>query len=153
MVTIQYNGKTTQAQVVDMVRSPLPLPLHTSDTRTSDIASTPPLFLPYVEPPLQCQKCPYGGLDLSVGVFDYFTWPGAAGDPVSDPGVIYGSWWPSNGGGSAPPPPPPSSGGSHRIHPNGNPNKCLDVVGANYANGTPVDMYVSSCVSILTVQR
>ncbi|TFK72657.1 hypothetical protein BDN72DRAFT_957163 [Pluteus cervinus] len=27
------------------------------------------------------------------------------------------------------------------IHPNGNPNKCLDVRGANYANGTPVQIY------------
>lgn len=45
-------------------------------------------------------------------------------------------------GGSAPPPPPPT--GSHQIHPNGNKAKCLDVKGGVLANGTPVQMYVSS---------
>lgn len=30
----------------------------------------------------------------------------------------------------------------NEIHPNGNNNKCLDVRGAVYANGTPVQMYV-----------
>ena len=29
------------------------------------------------------------------------------------------------------------------LHPNGNPNKCLDVHGAVFASGTPVQMYLS----------
>ncbi|KAJ3525566.1 hypothetical protein NM688_g8384 [Phlebia brevispora] len=82
-----------------------------------------------------CPGCPYGGLDLSPGLFDYFTWAGAAGSS-SDPGVLTGSWYYTGGSGSG-----SSSSGSHTIHPNGNPNKCLDVEGANYQNGTPVDIY------------
>lgn len=33
----------------------------------------------------ECMGCPYGGLDFSTGLFDYFA-------PASE-GVIYGSWW------------------------------------------------------------
>ena len=46
-------------------------------------------------------------------------------------------------GGSNPPPPPPTPTNS-RIHPNGNNNKCLDVQGGVFADGTPVQMCVSS---------
>ncbi|KAJ8587721.1 hypothetical protein M405DRAFT_852797 [Rhizopogon salebrosus TDB-379] len=35
----------------------------------------------------ECMGCPYGGLDFSVGLFNYF-----GGD-----GVIYGSWWFNDG--------------------------------------------------------
>ena len=84
----------------------------------------------------QCPKCPYGGLDLSVGLFDYFTWAGMAGSSI-DPGVLIGSWSPVGSGGYTPPSNP---SGPKRIHPNGNSQKCLDVVSANFANGTPVDM-------------
>ena len=87
----------------------------------------------------QCPgDCPYGALDLSPALFDYFTWPGAHGSST-DPGVLYGSWDFGNGGGSTSPPPPPSGGGN-RIHPNGNNGKCLDVQGAVLANGTPVQL-------------
>ncbi|KAJ3537979.1 hypothetical protein NM688_g6586 [Phlebia brevispora] len=41
-------------------------------------------------------------------------------------------------GGSSPSNP---SSGSHQIHPNGNTGKCLDVQGAVFANGTPVQIY------------
>ncbi|KAG1770986.1 hypothetical protein EDD22DRAFT_816271 [Suillus occidentalis] len=33
----------------------------------------------------KCMGCPYGGLDFSTGLFDYFASP--------DDGVLYGSWW------------------------------------------------------------
>ncbi|EIW84969.1 plant expansin, partial [Coniophora puteana RWD-64-598 SS2] len=49
MITITYNGKTTQAQITD-----------------------------------ECPGCPYGGLDMSTGLFDFFADPSA--------GVIYGEW-------------------------------------------------------------
>ncbi|RDB27198.1 Extracellular exo-alpha-L-arabinofuranosidase [Hypsizygus marmoreus] len=39
-----------------------------------------------------------------------------------------------------PPRPPPSQKGT-ALHPNGNNNKCLDVRGAKFANGTPVQIY------------
>ena len=35
---------------------------------------------------------------------------------------------------------PSQPSGTHQLHPNGNTAKCLDVVGNNVANGTPVDM-------------
>lgn len=81
----------------------------------------------------QCPGCPYGGLDLSTGLFDYFTWAGAAGSPT-DPGVLTGTWNFESSGGSAP------SAGGVQLHPNGDSSKCLDVEGGVYANGTPVDM-------------
>lgn len=37
---------------------------------------------------------------------------------------------------TAPPPPPTGTA----LHPNGDAKKCLDVQGANFANGTPVQM-------------
>jgi len=37
---------------------------------------------------------------------------------------------------------PPTDPASQAIHPNFNPNKCLDVRGAVFANGTPVQMLV-----------
>ncbi|KAG2755920.1 hypothetical protein P692DRAFT_20556205 [Suillus brevipes Sb2] len=37
----------------------------------------------------ECMGCPYGGLDFSRGLFDYFA---SEGD-----GVIYGSWWFNSG--------------------------------------------------------
>lgn len=43
----------------------------------------------------QCPGCPYGGLDLSVGLFRYFSDLSA--------GVIHGEWH-FNGGGGSPPP-------------------------------------------------
>lgn len=49
MITINYGGKTTQAQIVDM-----------------------------------CPGCPYGGLDFSPGLFDFFA--------SESEGVIYGTW-------------------------------------------------------------
>ncbi|KAK7015007.1 RlpA-like double-psi beta-barrel-protein domain-containing protein-containing protein [Favolaschia claudopus] len=49
MIEITYNGKTTQAQIVD-----------------------------------ECPGCPWGGLDFSRGLFDYFA--------SEDLGVIHGSW-------------------------------------------------------------
>ncbi|KAG2147143.1 hypothetical protein BD769DRAFT_1414503 [Suillus cothurnatus] len=33
----------------------------------------------------ECMGCPYGGLDFSTGLFDYFA--------SASEGVIYGSWW------------------------------------------------------------
>ncbi|KAH7924558.1 hypothetical protein BV22DRAFT_1013080 [Leucogyrophana mollusca] len=44
----------------------------------------------------ECPGCPFGGLDMSQGLFDFF-----ASESV---GVLYGSWWFD---GQAPPPPPP----------------------------------------------
>ncbi|KAG1770988.1 hypothetical protein EDD22DRAFT_796261, partial [Suillus occidentalis] len=53
----------------------------------------------------ECMGCPYGGLDFSTGLFDYFASP--------DDGVLYGSWWfnddaseptPSTGSGWSPTP-------------------------------------------------
>ncbi|KAH8120367.1 hypothetical protein DFH11DRAFT_1685688 [Phellopilus nigrolimitatus] len=49
MITISYQGKSTQAQIVD-----------------------------------ECPGCPYGGLDMSPGLFAFFSSP--------DAGVIYGDW-------------------------------------------------------------
>ncbi|TFK23371.1 carbohydrate-binding module family 13 protein, partial [Coprinopsis marcescibilis] len=42
-----------------------------------------------------------------------------------------------------PPPPPPPPGGWRQVqlHPNGNWRKCLDVQGAKFENGTPVDVF------------
>ncbi|GLB35356.1 hypothetical protein LshimejAT787_0209210 [Lyophyllum shimeji] len=61
-ITMTYNGKTTNAVIMD-----------------------------------ECPGCPYGGLDLSRGLFKFFA-------PESE-GVLYGTWSFSDGG--APPPPPP----------------------------------------------
>jgi len=49
MITINYQGKSTQAQIMD-----------------------------------ECPGCPYGGLDCSEGLFNYFSSESA--------GIIYGSW-------------------------------------------------------------
>lgn len=49
-----------------------------------------------------CPGCPFGGLDLSRGLFDFFADESA--------GVIYGNWWfKDEGYGGPPPPPSPSS--------------------------------------------
>jgi hypothetical protein len=61
-ITMTYNGKTTQATVMD-----------------------------------QCPGCPYGGLDLSRGLFKFFA-------PESV-GILYGTWY-FNDDGPAPPKPP-----------------------------------------------
>ncbi|KAI0351059.1 hypothetical protein OH77DRAFT_981738 [Trametes cingulata] len=58
----------------------------------------------------ECPGCPYGGLDLSPGLFKFL-----AGGSL-DAGVIYGTW---NFGGSAPaptskPPPPPPAPTTHK---------------------------------------
>ncbi|KAF8631444.1 hypothetical protein AX17_005121 [Amanita inopinata Kibby_2008] len=65
-ITMNFNGKTTQAVVLD-----------------------------------ECPGCPYGGLDLSIGLFQFFA--------SESQGVIYGTWHfnDGSGGGSVPPPPPP----------------------------------------------
>ncbi|TFK42953.1 RlpA-like double-psi beta-barrel-protein domain-containing protein-containing protein [Crucibulum laeve] len=49
----------------------------------------------------ECPGCPYGGLDLTRGLFDFFA-------PESE-GIIYGEWSfnDGSGGGGAPAPPPP----------------------------------------------
>lgn len=62
-ITMQYNGKTTTATIMD-----------------------------------ECPGCPYGGLDLSKGLFGFF-------DSL-DKGVLTGNWW-FAGDGPAPPAPPP----------------------------------------------
>ncbi|KAF8061534.1 RlpA-like double-psi beta-barrel-protein domain-containing protein-containing protein [Lyophyllum atratum] len=59
-ITMTYNGRTTQATVMD-----------------------------------QCPGCPYGGLDLSRGLFKFFA-------PESV-GILYGTWYFNDDG----PPPPP----------------------------------------------
>ncbi|KAK7466950.1 hypothetical protein VKT23_004014 [Stygiomarasmius scandens] len=56
-ITMQYNGKTTQATIMD-----------------------------------ECPGCPYGGLDLSRGLFTFFA-------PESE-GVLTGTWWFNDGSGS-----------------------------------------------------
>jgi len=61
-ITISYNGKSTQATIVD-----------------------------------RCPGCPFGGLDLSEGLFSFLSNPSV--------GIIYGEW--NLGGAPAPPPPPP----------------------------------------------
>ncbi|CAA7263867.1 unnamed protein product [Cyclocybe aegerita] len=43
--------------------------------------------------------------------------------------------------GTTPPPTPPTCPGQGQIHPNGVYNKCLDVQGALFQNGTPVQVY------------
>ncbi|PFH52394.1 hypothetical protein AMATHDRAFT_2129 [Amanita thiersii Skay4041] len=48
----------------------------------------------------QCPGCPFGGLDLSRGLFEFFA-PESAG-------VIHGSWWFKDDGPPPAPPPPPS---------------------------------------------
>lgn len=63
-ITMTYNGKTTQATIMD-----------------------------------QCPGCPYGGLDLSRGLFRFF-----AAESV---GIIHGEWHFNGEGGGPPPPPPP----------------------------------------------
>ncbi|EKM55664.1 uncharacterized protein PHACADRAFT_256446 [Phanerochaete carnosa HHB-10118-sp] len=61
MITISYNGKSTQAQITD-----------------------------------ECPGCPYGGLDLTPGLFSFFA--------SEDAGIIYGTW--NFGSGAAPSPSP-----------------------------------------------
>lgn len=39
--------------------------------------------------PAECPTCPYGGLDLSAGLFTAFA--------SHDAGVIYGTWWYNDG--------------------------------------------------------
>jgi hypothetical protein len=51
---------------------------------------------------------------------------------------------PVNGGSTPPPPPPPPSGSGRPLHHNGDTSKCVDVKGAVFANGTPVEMSVFS---------
>ncbi|KAG2365772.1 hypothetical protein BDR07DRAFT_1276259 [Suillus spraguei] len=41
----------------------------------------------------ECMGCPYGGLDFSRGLFDYFA--------SESEGVIYGSWWYNSGSGAS----------------------------------------------------
>jgi hypothetical protein len=50
-------------------------------------------------------------------------------------------WLEGPPGGSTPPPPPPPPVG-RAVHPNGDTSKCVDVKGAVFANGTPVQMSV-----------
>jgi hypothetical protein len=69
MITMNYNGKTAQAQIMD-----------------------------------ECPGCPYGGLDLSRGLFSHF-----ASEAV---GVLQGEWSfndGSGGGGNLPSPKPPKT--------------------------------------------
>ena len=54
---------------------------------------------------IKCPGCPYGGLDMSRGLFDFF-----ASESV---GVLYGTWNYNGGGGDPPPPPPPPSPTTH----------------------------------------
>ncbi|KAH7924557.1 hypothetical protein BV22DRAFT_1012964 [Leucogyrophana mollusca] len=66
----------------------------------------------------ECMGCPYGGLDFSRGLFDYFSSESA--------GVIYGSWWFNDGSGGGggdggdpqttkwTPPPPPKTSTHHK---------------------------------------
>jgi hypothetical protein len=54
---------------------------------------------------------------------------------------------PSGGGSTPPPPPPPATG--RPLHHNGDTSKCVDVKGAVFENGTPVQMYVSLSLGIL----
>ncbi|KAG6372017.1 hypothetical protein JVT61DRAFT_8717 [Boletus reticuloceps] len=68
-ITIWINGARATATITDKVRSVLAL-----------ITCS---FLSTFE--TQCEGCPWGGLDLSRGLFDYFA-PEAQG-------VIYASWW------------------------------------------------------------
>ncbi|KAJ2935517.1 hypothetical protein H1R20_g1575, partial [Candolleomyces eurysporus] len=49
--------------------------------------------------------------------------------------------WGNNNGWNPPPPPPPQWGRAIQLHPNWNWGKCLDVRGAVFANGTPVDIF------------
>ncbi|RXW16373.1 hypothetical protein EST38_g9483 [Candolleomyces aberdarensis] len=49
--------------------------------------------------------------------------------------------WGNNNGWNPPPPPPPQWGKRIQLHPNWNWGKCLDVRGAVFANGTPVDIF------------
>ena len=120
MLTITYNGKTIKAQLVDLVRA-------------SSVMHRSFSFC------LQCPGCVYAQLDLSPGVYDALTHPGAHGTPTNPTGPIYGTWDYAGSGGSTGPS-SPSSGGN-RIHPNGDSSKCLDVQGGKFANGTPVQMY------------
>jgi hypothetical protein len=57
----------------------------------------------------ECMGCPYGGLDFSEGLFQYFSDLGA--------GVLYGSWefngGGGGGGGGAPPPQPTTTHTTH----------------------------------------
>lgn len=87
-ITITCNGKTTSAVVVDKV----------------NFLGHPIYRLLALSLPLQCPGCPFGGLDMTQGLFEFFASLGT--------GVIYGTW--SEGGGNAPqapttssPPPPP----------------------------------------------
>lgn len=48
-------------------------------------------------------------------------------------------WLDGPPGGSTPPPPPPPPAG-RPLHHNGDTSKCVDVKGAVFANGTPVEM-------------
>ncbi|KAF9221100.1 hypothetical protein BS17DRAFT_768873 [Gyrodon lividus] len=61
-ITISYGGKTTQAIITDKVQWPVE-------------------FLSR----MQCMGCPWGGLDFSRGLFDFFA--------SEDIGVLYGDWW------------------------------------------------------------
>lgn len=78
MITIDYKGKSTQAQIVDEV---------------SHVCLRFPCWTYY----LQCPGCPYGGLDMSSGLFQFF-------EPDLGVGVLQVDWHFSDQG--APPPPP-----------------------------------------------
>ncbi|KAF8831478.1 hypothetical protein HHX47_DHR1000570 [Lentinula edodes] len=68
MITITVGGKTTQAQIMDEV----------------GIESTRRPSVTHVSASTQCPGCPYGGLDFSEGLFQYFA--------SLDEGVLTGSW-------------------------------------------------------------
>lgn len=68
-----YNGKTTSAQIMDEVR----LLRFSLKILYSNIN--------------QCPGCPYGGLDLSTGLFQFFA--------SESEGVIYGTWSFADGSG------------------------------------------------------
>lgn len=71
MITISFEGKTTQAQITD-----------------------------------QCPGCPFKGLDMTRGLFGFFS--------SLDAGIIYGTW---SFGGSAPPKDPPKETPTHTTTP------------------------------------
>src|SRR6266436_6972820 len=100
-ITITYNGKTANAVVDDKV----------------NFLCHPVLLAPCVSSlPPQCPVCPFGGLDLTEGLFNFLA--GGLGA-----GVIYADWTVGGGGGDAParttssPPPPPPSPTTHYVPP------------------------------------
>jgi hypothetical protein len=95
MITISYNGKTTSASMfVDF------LPPHSPPLSTSSPGFAPSLTLRSSATHSQdeCPTCPYGGLDLSQGLFEFFA--------STDVGVFYADWWYGAGAPKADPPKP-----------------------------------------------